>query len=83
MGQTYVLLVDAIGGVRTWVSVEWRQRSGAYHAPEKELEDDDPKSFRNCIRMDKSSFCVIHWTGFPSQDKSRRLRLPSSVCLVM
>ena len=45
--------------VRTWVSEERRWCCGAYHALMRELDDEDLKSLKNCIRMDRSSFCDL------------------------
>ena len=45
--------------VRTWVSEERRWCCGAYHALMRELDDEDLKDSKNCIRMDISSFCDL------------------------
>ena len=45
--------------VRYWLSDERRNRFGAYHALMKELEREDPKSLKNFIRMDKTTFVEL------------------------
>ena len=45
--------------VRTWVSEERRWCCGAYHALMRELDDEDLNGLKNCIRMDRSSFCDL------------------------
>ena len=45
--------------VRIWVSEERRWCCGAYHAIMRELDDEDLKGLKNCIRMDRSIVCDL------------------------
>ena len=42
---------------RQWIKI--RQKLGVFHALVRELSDEDPKGFKNCLRMDKLSFAEL------------------------